>query len=105
MFHGRSILIAAKAHLLFFKGGDLAVNFRARKVYLVLSSPGNPRQVSLLLDGKPVSAREAGEDVKASRVTVAGERLYALIDLPRPERHVLTVSPAAGVRAFAFTFG
>ncbi len=86
-------------------GGDLAVNFRARKVYLVLSSPRNPRPVNLLLDGKPLSAKEAGEDVKGSRVMVSGERLYSLIDLPKPGRHVLTVSPAAGVRAFAFTFG
>lgn len=86
-------------------GGTVAVNFRARRVYLVLSSPGNPRQVRLTLDGKPVLAREAGADVKGSRVSVAGERLYELLDLPEPGRHLLKVAPAAGVRAFAFTFG
>ena len=86
-------------------GGSLAVNFRARRVYLVLSSPGNPREVDLLLDGRPLRPEQAGKDVRDSKVTVAGERLYSLVDLPESGRHILTVRPAAGVRAFAFTFG
>jgi len=87
------------------KGGEVAVDFKARRVYLVLASPGRPRTVKLRLDGRPITAREAGADVKHSQVTVRGERLYSLIDLPKPGRHLLTVSPQPGISAFAFTFG
>ena len=86
-------------------GGQVAVHFRARRVYLVLSSPGRPRQATIELDGKPVTAAAAGADVRSGKVSVKGERLYSLIDLPQPGRHVLTVSPEAGISGYAFTFG
>jgi cytochrome c biogenesis protein CcdA/thiol-disulfide isomerase/thioredoxin len=86
-------------------GGQIAVHFRARRVYLVLSSPGTPRTAGIELDGKPVSAGDAGADVKNGEATVKGERLYSLIDLPTAGKHVLTISPEAGVRGYAFTFG
>jgi thiol-disulfide isomerase/thioredoxin len=86
-------------------GGQIAVHFRARRVYLVLSSRGEPRQARIELDGKPVAAKDAGADVKSGEVKVKGQRLYSLIDLPRPGKHLLTVSPEAGVSGYAFTFG
>jgi cytochrome c biogenesis protein CcdA/thiol-disulfide isomerase/thioredoxin len=86
-------------------GGQIAVHFRARRVYLVLASPGKPRQAGIELDGKPVAARDAGGDVKSGEVTVKGQRLYSLIDLPRPGQHLLTISPEAGISGYAFTFG
>ncbi len=87
------------------QGGEVAVNFEARRVYLVLTSPDRPRTARVRLDGKPVTAAEAGKDVKSGKVTVRGQRLYELIDLPRPGRHVLEVTPEAGIRGYAFTFG
>lgn len=87
------------------RGGEIAVNFRAKRVYLVLTSPGGPRTARVELDGRPVSARDAGVDVKRGKVTVKGQRLYSLIDLPDPGRHTLTVSPQSGIRGYAFTFG
>ncbi|MHB8533691.1 MAG: cytochrome c biogenesis protein DipZ, partial [Solirubrobacteraceae bacterium] len=42
------------------------VEFQAKNVYLVLSSPGErPRPVQVLLDGRPVTAAAAGADVHA----------------------------------------
>jgi cytochrome c biogenesis protein CcdA/thiol-disulfide isomerase/thioredoxin len=78
----------------------------AREVFLVLSSEGRrPRDVEVLLDGRPVGAAEAGEDVRDGRVTVRGERLYRLVSLPRVEDRRLTLRLAPGVTGYAFTFG
>jgi cytochrome c biogenesis protein CcdA/thiol-disulfide isomerase/thioredoxin len=78
----------------------------ARKVFLVLSSKGGrPREVEVLLDGRPVSAGEAGEDVHGGRVAVTEERLYRLVSLAGVEDRRLTLRVPAGVTGYAFTFG
>jgi len=87
------------------KGGRIAVRFGARRVFLVLGSPGGPRRMRVLLDGEPISPRDAGRDVSGSEVTVRRERLYELVDLPGTGSHTLTLIPEAGIRAYAFTFG
>ncbi len=75
-------------------------------VYLVLSSPGDrPRGVRVLLDGRPISAADAGEDVHDGIVTVRRQRLYRLVNLDRTEEHVLTLRLDSGVTGYAFTFG
>jgi cytochrome c biogenesis protein CcdA/thiol-disulfide isomerase/thioredoxin len=82
------------------------VEFQAKNVYLVLSSPGErPLPVRVLLDGRPIPARYAGADVHAGVVTVRGQRLYTLASLPRNERHHLALRFAPGVSGYAFTFG
>ena len=82
------------------------VEFQAKNVYLVLSSAGaRPRQVQVLLDGKPIAAADAGSDVHGGSVTVRGQRLYTLVSLPRSERRRLSLRFAPGVSGFAFTFG
>lgn len=83
----------------------LDLRFRAKRVFLVLGSPGRPRDVRLLLDGRPVTARAAGSDVRDSRVRVGFQRLYRLLDLPKARSGTLTVLPQTGVRGYAFTFG
>ncbi len=84
----------------------LQLDFGARRVFLVLGSAGGrPRAVKVLMDGKPSPDRYAGEDVRSGRVLVRRQRLYRLIDLPRPERHVLTLEFPPGVSGYAFTFG
>jgi cytochrome c biogenesis protein CcdA/thiol-disulfide isomerase/thioredoxin len=86
-------------------GASLDLNFGARRVYLVLGSPGRDRKVRVLLDGKPISAADAGSDVHGGAVTVTGQRLYNLVNLPKVGHHVLTLEPEAGVMGYAFTFG
>ena len=87
------------------KDARLALNFGARRVYLVLGSPGKPRRVKVLLDGKPIAAADDGADVHNGYVKVTDERLYNLVELPRVEHHVLELVPEEGVRGYAFTFG
>jgi cytochrome c biogenesis protein CcdA/thiol-disulfide isomerase/thioredoxin len=86
-------------------GASLDLEFGARRVYLVLGSPGQPRQMRVLLDGEPIAAADAGADVRDGIVTVSGQRLYSLVDLPRVGHHLLTLVPAAGISGYAFTFG
>ena len=71
----------------------------------MLGSPGRDRKVRVLLDGKPISSADAGSDVHGGAVTVTGQRLYNLVDLPKVGHHVLTLEPEAGVEGYAFTFG
>ena len=70
-----------------------------------LNIGGEPRPVRVLLDGKPVPARFAGRDVRDGIATVSAQRLYRLVELPRAERHRLTLEFAPGVSGYAFTFG
>jgi cytochrome c biogenesis protein CcdA/thiol-disulfide isomerase/thioredoxin len=80
--------------------------FGARRVFLVLGSRGKaPRSVRVMLDGKPISAELAGRDVHDGRAGVRRQRLYRLVELPRAERHLLTLDFAPGVSGYAFTFG
>jgi thiol-disulfide isomerase/thioredoxin len=86
-------------------GGSLDLNFGARRVYLVLGSPGQDRRVKVKLDGRPIPAADAGSDVHGGTVTVTSQRLYNLVEMPKVENHVLELEPEAGVMGYAFTFG
>jgi cytochrome c biogenesis protein CcdA/thiol-disulfide isomerase/thioredoxin len=84
---------------------SLDLNFGARRVFLVLGSPGKPRKMEVLLDGSPIPDSLAGPDVHGGIVTVDGQRLYSLVDLPKVEHHTLTLRLASGISGYAFTFG
>jgi len=82
------------------------LQFEAKNVYLVLSSAGEtPREVQVLLDGRPISAKDAGADVHSGAVTVTGQRLYSLVSLPADQEHRVGLRFAPGVSGYAFTFG
>jgi cytochrome c biogenesis protein CcdA/thiol-disulfide isomerase/thioredoxin len=82
------------------------MEFEAKHVYLVLSSEGEkPRQVQVLLDGKPIPDKYAGADVHDGALTVRNERLYSLVSLPGDQQHRLSLRFAPGVSGYAFTFG
>jgi cytochrome c biogenesis protein CcdA/thiol-disulfide isomerase/thioredoxin len=84
----------------------IEVEFQAKNVYLVLSSPGGRAlPVRVLLDGRPITAADAGADVHGGLVMVGGQRLYTLASLPRDEQRRLTLHFAPGVTGYAFTFG
>jgi cytochrome c biogenesis protein CcdA/thiol-disulfide isomerase/thioredoxin len=87
-------------------GAGVDAEFEAKNVYLVLSSENErPRQVQVLLDGKPISQRDAGADVHNGVVTVTGQRLYSLVSLSSDQQKRLTLRFAPGVSGYAFTFG
>ena len=87
------------------EGGALELHFGARRVYLVLGSPGRSRRMRVLLYGRPIPDRLAGTDVHGGVVDITAQRLYDLVDLPKVEQGRLRLVPEAGVTAYAFTFG
>jgi len=86
-------------------GSGLKLNFFARRVFLVAGSAHGAGSARILLDGHPIPAAESGSDVRAGTASVGFQRLYRLVELPRVERHVLTVQASPGVSVYSFTFG
>ncbi len=87
-------------------GAGIDMEFEAKNVYLVLSSAGEkPRQIEVLLDGKPIPDKFAGADVRGGVLTVRNERLYSLVSLPGDQQHRLSLRLTPGVSGYAFTFG
>ncbi len=72
----------------------VAVRFGARRVYLVLGSPGRPRHVQIRLYG-----------AKPRTITVDHQGLYTLVDLPNVQSRYLELRMDPGIHAYAFTFG
>ena len=86
-------------------GASLDLNFGARRVYLVLGSPGQSRTMRVLLDGRPIPDSLAGADVHNGVAVISGQRLYDLVNLPKVGHHVLRLEPETGISGYAFTFG
>lgn len=85
------------------KGAKLYLNFEAKEVFLVTRTSGNPAKVKVYIDDK---IQYFGEDNKSGIVTVEGDRLYKLINLPAPGRHILILEfEDSNAQLFAFTFG
>ncbi|MGD1059294.1 MAG: hypothetical protein ABR992_17985 [Solirubrobacteraceae bacterium] len=84
----------------------LNLHFKAKNVYLVLSSQDErPMQVQVLLDGHKIPAAQSGADVHDGVVTVRRQRLYWLVSLPDDQSHELALRFQDGVVAYDFTFG
>jgi thiol-disulfide isomerase/thioredoxin len=70
------------------KGAELNFNFSSKEVYLVMrpKDANKPAKVKVYLDGKQ---QFFGKDNVAGVVSVEADRLYRLITLPEPGRHML----------------
>ncbi len=92
------------------KNAALTLNFKARKVFLVMGTEnGEPVQVTLRLNND-VPGAAAGKDAPDGVVTVNGHALYELIDLSKaPQDKTLTtgilqITAHNGVEMNSFTF-
>ena len=47
----------------------------------------------------------AGDDVSGGVAEITEQRLYRLVELPKAERHTLTLELEPGIEGYAFTFG
>ncbi|MFA5136192.1 MAG: cytochrome c biogenesis protein DipZ [Patescibacteria group bacterium] len=84
-------------------GSELLFNFEAKEVFLVMRITGKPSKIAVYLDNK---IQYFGEDNKNGSVTVDTDKLYKLIKLPTPGKHILRLEfNDANVQLFAFTFG
>lgn len=89
------------------KGSSLVLSFEAKEVFLVMRSRGNASgRIRVLIDGKQVDLANAGEDVVDGLVNVRSDRLYRLIKLKEPGKHILKLEFLDGnLELYAFTFG
>ncbi len=84
----------------------ISANVQGKDVYLVLAPPrGRRARVEVRLDGAPIAARFAGDDVSGGSVLVTRQRLYHLVHSAEVGRHRLELRPQRGVSGYAFTFG
>jgi cytochrome c biogenesis protein CcdA/thiol-disulfide isomerase/thioredoxin len=102
-FRGRWTL--ARKHATARADASIDARVGARKVFLVLGSPGRTRQLRVLMDGRPLPDRLAGPDVRGGVARVGAQRLYGLVDFGRVDRRLLTVEFEPGLTGYAFTFG
>ena len=85
------------------KGSTLQLNFESKEVFLVMRTKGNPAKVKVYLDDK---LQYFGEDNRNGVVTVDADRLYKLINLPTPGRHILRLEfEDVNAELYALTFG
>jgi thiol-disulfide isomerase/thioredoxin len=86
-------------------GAKIKLHFRARKVFLVLSS-GAEKSVTakISLNGHLVD-KESGTDVHQNEVTVTKDTLYELISLDSLQEGILEIQASEPeLQAYAFTF-
>ena len=88
------------------RGAALRINFKARRVFLVLgTASGKPIHLKLKLNGETVETN-AGKDAPAGIITVDRNTLYELIDQKTPKNSLLEIeTDAPDLEAYAFTFG
>jgi thiol-disulfide isomerase/thioredoxin len=86
-------------------GAKITYKYNAKNVYFV-GTASKPVKVTVLLDGKPISAGR-GSDVSADgTVTIQENRLYKLVEGSDYGEHTLEIivnNP--GLQAYTFTFG
>ena len=89
------------------RNATLNYNFTADKVFITLQPGSSGSHVKIYLDGNPIDATHAGQDVQNGTVTLDQARLYSLVDLRgKTENHILTLAfQSPGTQAFTFTFG
>jgi len=78
--------------------------FDAKNVYIVADTEMGG-DLTILIDGKPITADDAGADVVDGKVHIDGARLYHLFEGSRAGIHRLDIQTDENVQFFAFTFG
>lgn len=85
------------------QGAKLLLNFESKEVFLVMRTASKSAQLRVYLDGQ---LQAFGEDNKNGVVTVDSDRLYKLIKLEKPSRHILRLEfEDSDAELYAFTFG
>lgn len=86
------------------KDSKLYLNFEAKEVFLVARhKKGTTPKIKVYVDDK---LQDFGEDNKSGVVTVDADRLYKIIKLETPGRHLLRLEfQDNDIEVYAFTFG
>lgn len=89
------------------ENGKVILLYKAKALNIVA---GNPAQLSVQLDGSPLSPEQRGEDVSIlngkGTVSVEEEKLYSLIAAPNYDPHLIEILVTGkGFQLYTFTFG
>lgn len=85
------------------QGAKLLLSFDSKEVFLVMRAKSGSGKVKVYLDDK---LQAFGEDNDNGVVTIDSDRLYKLINLKTPGRHLLILEfEDSNTEVYAFTFG
>lgn len=91
---------------------ELEMRYHARQMYAVLNVVhGHPERLYILQDGKPLTVKNKGVDVRIDRrgrsyIEVSATRMYYLVQNPVLGAHRVQLEPTApGIMVDSFTFG
>lgn len=95
--------VVTKEHADPKSGSSLYFNYSAQQVFLVMRPKGDTAHLRVYVDE---TLQYFGEDNKEGVVTVDADRLYKLIQTPKPGRHTLRLEFLDdNAEVYAFTFG
>ena len=83
--------------------GKIVLPYTAQDVHIVASGTGTGIQI--LLDGKPVTSDDAGQDTNNGTAIISENRLYNIISSKQAGSHTLTIIGHPGFEIYTFTFG
>jgi len=83
--------------------GKIVLPYTAQDVHIVASGVGTGIQI--LLDGKPVTSDDAGQDTKNGTAIISEHRLYNIISSKQAGSHTVTIIAHPGFEIYTFTFG
>ena len=83
--------------------GKIVLPYTAQDVHIVASGVGTGIQI--LLDGKPVTNDDAGQDAKNGTALISEHRLYNIISSKQAGSHTVTIIGHPGFEIYTFTFG
>ncbi len=83
--------------------GSIKLPYHAKEVNIVTA---NEAQLSIFLDGMPITAEYEGKDVSSGIATLSEPGLYNIISSENPSSHLLEIQvDEPGFEMYTFTFG
>ena len=88
-------------------GSKLTFRLAAKEVYFVTAGDGGGKQISVMLNGQPISQTGfAGDDVKESNITINDGQLYRAVKFKSFQKDsTIELTVPEGVQLNVFTFG
>jgi thiol-disulfide isomerase/thioredoxin len=88
-------------------GATITYKYDAGNVYMVAAGASAGTVVDVLQDGQPISAADAGSDVRDGKIIISGNKLYNIVkNADGGGEHTLQlIVETPGLQAYTFTFG
>ena len=84
------------------ENGKIVLPYFAKSVNIVAAGQ---TELQILLDGNPITPKDAGTDMEGELVHISDERLYNIVSTKEAASHTLTIITKPGFEIYTFTFG